>query len=76
MGGSTDVKEKTNMAEILKQILKPTYLSTFHLLCYYITDYSLRLRNTSKWRESLYMQPNAKAMLGFGLIFVSSICLT
>lgn len=28
--------------------------STFHLLCYYITDYSLLLHNTSKWRDSLH----------------------
>lgn len=28
--------------------------SAFHLLCYYITDYSLPLHNTSKWRDSLH----------------------
>lgn len=48
--------------------------STFDLLRYYITDYCLRLCNTSKWRDLRCTQPNAKQLV-FGLRFISSICL-
>lgn len=67
---------KSNQTVALKQIQAPTNLSTFHLLCYYVTDYSPLLHNTSKWRDSLWMQTNAKLMLGFGLKLIFSIYLT